>query len=118
MLAACQQAEQPKRDHGFIVSDVDCLTMPISGRPIGTPFAIEQGSTTKACLPDWESARNSQSADDAADNFVFSAAIHFEITSTSNSPMPSNDAASLSPGTIGPTPSGVPVNITSPGCKV
>jgi hypothetical protein len=35
-----------------------------------------------------------------------------------SSPTPSTQMSTVSPGTTGPTPDGVPVRITSPGCSV
>ena len=40
------------------------------------------------------------------------------ITGLESAPMPSISISTVSPGSIGPTPAGVPVMITSPGNKV
>ena len=65
-------------------------------------------------------ARGGETADAAADDQHIGAAnaAHAATTSIASVPRPSTEAAMRLPGTIGPTPSGVPVKITSPGSSV
>ena len=48
----------------------------------------------------------------------FGHVVYCAATRMSKAPMPSISACIRSPGTTGPTPSGVPVRMMSPGCKV
>ena len=65
-----------------------------------------------------QGVRRGEPRDARADNEDRPMIAHADTTSTASSPIPWIVAAILSPGAMGPTPSGVPVKRMSPGYRV